>query len=52
MKEITFRYKDAQSNWEWRTQTGTFSSVSECINFYGLGVDCDYEIISVKDLSA
>lgn len=47
MYEITFRYRDALSNWEWRTQSCVVSSVAECIRIYGLGVDCEYEIISV-----
>ena len=50
MKEITFKYADALSGWKWRTQKCTVSSVDECIKIYGLGVDCDYEIISVVDL--
>ena len=50
MKRITFRYRDALSNWEWRTQHCTTESVEECIKWYGLGVDCDYEIISVEDI--
>ena len=50
MKEITFRYADALSNWQWRTQICVVSSVSECIKIYGLGVDCDYEILEIKDV--
>lgn len=50
MKEIKFRYRDAMSNWEWREQKCTVSSVAECIRIYGLGVDCDYEILEVKDV--
>ena len=49
MKEITFRYADASSNWEWRTQHCVVSSVEECIRIYGLGVDCEYDILEVKD---
>lgn len=50
MVEVTFRYADALSGWKWRTQHCSVSSVEECKKIYGLGVDCDYEIISVKDL--
>ena len=50
MKKITFKYADAMSNWKWRTQECIVSSVAECIKLYGLGVDCDYEIISVVDI--
>lgn len=48
MYRITFRYCDAYSGWEWRTQSCVVSSVEECIRIYGLGVDCEYEIISVE----
>lgn len=50
-KHIKFRYKDKQSNWEWREQECITSSVQECIKFYGLDQgDCKYEIISVEDV--
>lgn len=51
MKSITFRYADALSNWEWRTQHCTVSSVEECIRIYGLDKgDVEYEILEVKDI--
>lgn len=50
MKHIVFKYKDRFTNGKWNTQTCTMHSVSECIRVYGLGVDCEYEIVSVKDL--
>ena len=50
MLKIKFRYADALSNWEWRTQHCTVSSVEECIRIYGLGVDCEYEILEVKEI--
>ena len=50
MVEITFRYADAMSNWEWRTQHCVVSSVEECIRIYGLGTDCEYEILEVKEI--
>ena len=50
MLDITFRYRDKYSNWEWREQSCRVSSVSECQEIYGLGVDCDYEILSVKEV--
>ena len=51
MLEITFRYADALSNWEWRTQHCIVSSVEECIRIYGLDVDCEYEILEVKEIN-
>ena len=50
MKHIKFRYRDALSNYNWRNQECTVSSVEECIRIYGLGVDCEYEILSVEDI--
>ena len=50
MKHIKFRYADKYSNWEWREQECEVSSVEECVKIYGLGLDCDYEIISVEDI--
>ena len=47
MLDITFRYADAMSNYEWRTQHCSVSSIEECIRIYGLGGDCDYEFIEV-----
>ena len=48
MYKITFEYADKYSDWEWRQQTCIMSSVQECIKVYGLGIDCDYRIISVE----
>lgn len=47
MFQIKFRYKDEKSNWEWREQQCIMRSVTECIEWYGLGVDCEYEILEV-----
>ena len=50
MLNITFKYKDAMSNWEWRTQSCTVSSVEECKRIYGLdNGDVEYEILEVKE---
>jgi hypothetical protein len=51
MKHITFRYADAMSNYEWRTQHCTVESIEECIRIYGLNdSDVEYEIISVEEI--
>ena len=47
MVGIKFKYRDELSKWEWREQQCIVSSVQECKRIYGLGIDCDYEIISV-----
>lgn len=51
MLHIVFEYRDTLSNWEWRRQECIMSSVSECIKIYGLGIDCDYRIISVDEVN-
>lgn len=50
MLHIKFRYKDEMSNWEWREQECEVSSLRECIKIYGLGTDCEYEIISIDKI--
>jgi hypothetical protein len=50
MLEIKFEYRDEMSNWEWRQQSCIMSSIKECKEVYGLGIDCDYKIISVKEV--
>lgn len=50
MLHIKFRYRDSLSGWEWREQECTVDTVERCKEFYGLGVDCDYEIISVEEV--
>lgn len=50
MIRVKFEYKDVISNWEWRQQECVVSSVEECKRIYGLGVDCDYRILSVEKL--
>lgn len=50
MLRIKFKYRDDMSNWEWREQSCTMSSVEECKKTYGLGIDCDYQIISVEEV--
>lgn len=50
MVRVKFKYADALSNWEWREQDCVVSSVKECRELYGLGIDCDYQIISVEEV--
>ena len=47
MVEVTFKYRDKYTNGRWNTQSCVVSSIEECKRIYGLGVDCDYKIISV-----
>ena len=50
MKKIVFEYRDQYTHGQWSRQEYVMSSVSECIKFYGLGVDCEYRIISVEEV--
>ena len=51
MLKIKFRYHDRHTRGEWSYQECEMSSVQECIEFYGLEVDCDrYEILSVEEV--
>ena len=48
MLHIVFEYRDAMSRWEWRKQECIVSSVEECKRIYGLGIDCEYRILTVE----
>ena len=50
MLRIKFKYRDAYTNGRWAEQSCVCESVKECIEWYGLGIDCDYEIISVEEV--
>lgn len=50
MVKIKFEYRDEMSNWEWKEQECLVNSVEECKRIYGLGIDCDYRIIEVKEI--
>ena len=45
MLNIEFEYRDRYTNGEWRKQSCTMESVAECIEVYGLGIDCEYRIV-------
>lgn len=50
MLHIVFEYKDKYTGNRWSQQECTVSSVAECVKLYGLGIDCEYRIISIKEL--
>jgi hypothetical protein len=50
MVEIEFEYKDEYSHGKWNKQSCVVSSVEECKKIYGLGVDCEYRILSVEEV--
>ena len=54
--KIKFKYCDPYTRGNWSENESVFNANSEyeaikkCKEFFGLGVDCDYEIISVKEI--
>lgn len=50
MLKIVFEYMDKWSHGRWKRQECVVSSVEECKRIYGLGIDCDYRIISVEEV--
>ena len=48
MLEITFEYRDKYTNGRWNTQSCVVSPVEECKRIYGLGIDCEYRILSIR----
>lgn len=50
MLHIKFEYADAMSGWKWRKQECVVSSVAECKRIYGLGIDCEYRIVSIEKI--
>jgi hypothetical protein len=51
MVNIEFEYKDKYTNGTWNKQSCTVISVEECKRIYGLGIDCEYRIIKVEEVS-
>lgn len=50
MVKIVFEYCDKYSYPKWNKQKCVVSSVEECKKIYGLGIDCEYKIISVEEV--
>lgn len=50
MLRIVFEYMDAWSYGKWNRQECVVSSLAECKKIYGLGVDCEYRIISIEEI--
>ena len=55
--EVKFQYADAYSNWSWRNQqcmvygNSEAEAISKCKDLYGLGIDCEYKIISATQIN-
>jgi len=50
MLHIKFEYQDNYSGGKWIQQECYVESVEKCKEFYGLGIDCKYRIISVEQV--
>jgi hypothetical protein len=50
MVKVKFEYRDEYSKGKWNEQECVVSYVQECKKIYGLGVDCEYRIISVEEV--
>ena len=51
MVEVKFKYQDRYTNGKWNEQSCIVESVADAIKIYGLGVDCSYKIISVREVN-
>lgn len=50
MVRVVFEYRDEWSHGKWNRQECVVSSVQECKKIYGLGIDCEYRILSVEEI--
>ena len=50
MVQVIFEFKDEYTRGQWRRQSCTVESLDECIENYGLGRDCEYRIIDVREV--
>ena len=50
MLHIVFEYKDKYTKGEWQRQECHCSSLKQCKEFYGLGIDeCEYRIVKIEE---
>lgn len=50
MLHIVFEYKDRYTCDGWSWQECLVDSIQQAIDIYGLGIDCEYRIISVEEV--
>lgn len=50
MLKIKFQYRDDYSYPNWNEQECIVSSLRECKELYGLGINCEYKIISIEKI--
>ena len=51
MLKIKFQYRDDCSYPNWNEQECIVSSLRECKELYGLGIDCEYKIVSIEEIN-
>lgn len=50
MVHIEFEYRDAYTDGRWSKQECVVRSVSEAVELYGFGKDCEYRITKVEEV--
>ena len=50
MLKIKFEYRDEYTNCKWNEQECVVNSIEECKRIYGLGIDCEYQILLVGEV--
>lgn len=51
MLYIKFEYMDRYTNGKWNVQECYVDSIKTCMNIYGLGIDCEYHILEVREVT-
>lgn len=50
MVKVEFEFRDEYSNGRWIKNTGIYEDLRQCYEINGLGIDCEYRIISVQEV--
>lgn len=50
MVKVEFEFKDEYSHGKWIKNTGVYEDLKQCYEMNGFGIDCEYHIISVKEI--
>ena len=50
MVQVIFEFKDEYTHGNWQRQSCIVENLKECIDNYGLGTECEYRIIDIKNV--
>lgn len=50
MVKVEFEFRDEYSNGRWIKNKGIYEDLRQCYELNGLGVDCEYKIISIEEV--